>query len=135
MLCARLTLHQRVQASWTVQFNLFCVVQVLRLQLPSLDVDVRGLGLPPAAQAYLAGLTFALAASPCRCAAVWPAQHLSVPVCLDFISLPGLLGCLSIAQISTFDVLLLHAGCMLLHLPPTVCVHGQLAMPCAARQW
>lgn len=28
---------------------------VLPLRLPSLDVDVRGLGLPPAAQAYLAG--------------------------------------------------------------------------------
>ncbi|KAL4434144.1 hypothetical protein ABPG75_000585 [Micractinium tetrahymenae] len=41
------------------------LLEVLPLRLPSLDVDVRGLGLPPAAQAYLAGLTFALAASPC----------------------------------------------------------------------
>ena len=45
---------------------------MLPLRLPSLDLDVRGLqapGLPPAAtqalQAYAAGLTFALAASPC----------------------------------------------------------------------
>ncbi len=35
------------------------------LRLPSLDVDVRKLSIPPAAQAYLAGATFALAASPC----------------------------------------------------------------------
>ncbi|KAL4430165.1 hypothetical protein ABPG77_004947 [Micractinium sp. CCAP 211/92] len=41
------------------------LLEVLPLSLPSLDVDVRGLGLPPAGQAYLAGLTFALAASPC----------------------------------------------------------------------
>jgi cytochrome c-type biogenesis protein len=38
---------------------------LLPLALPSLDVDVRSLGLPPPVQAYLAGLTFALAASPC----------------------------------------------------------------------
>lgn len=38
---------------------------MLPLQLPSLDVDVRALRLPPALTAYLAGLTFALAASPC----------------------------------------------------------------------
>jgi cytochrome c-type biogenesis protein len=38
---------------------------VLRLQLPSLDLDTRKLGVPPPAQAFLAGLTFALAASPC----------------------------------------------------------------------
>lgn len=38
---------------------------VLRLRLPSLDVDVRGLGMPPPVQAFLVGLTFALAASPC----------------------------------------------------------------------
>ncbi|PSC75629.1 cytochrome c-type biogeneis [Micractinium conductrix] len=41
------------------------LLEVLPLRLPSLDVDTRGLGLPPAVQAYLAGLTFALAASPC----------------------------------------------------------------------
>ena len=31
------------------------LLEVLPLRLPSLDVDVRGLGLPPGAQAYLAG--------------------------------------------------------------------------------
>lgn len=41
------------------------LLEVITFQLPSLDVDVRKLNLPPAAQAYLAGLTFALAASPC----------------------------------------------------------------------
>ena len=35
------------------------------LALPSLDIDVRPTPLPAAAKAYLAGLTFALAASPC----------------------------------------------------------------------
>ena len=38
---------------------------VLRLQLPSLDVDTRQLQLPPLVLSYLAGLTFAFAASPC----------------------------------------------------------------------
>ncbi len=33
------------------------LLEVLPLSLPSLDVDVRGLGLPPAGQAYLAGGT------------------------------------------------------------------------------
>jgi len=39
----------------------------VNVQLPSFaqDVDVRELPFPPAVQAYLAGLTFALAASPC----------------------------------------------------------------------
>ncbi|GFH13656.1 DsbD domain-containing protein [Haematococcus lacustris] len=43
------------------------LLQVLPLRLPSLDLDVRELtaGVPPALQAYLAGLAFALAASPC----------------------------------------------------------------------
>ncbi|KAK9867225.1 hypothetical protein WJX84_011459 [Apatococcus fuscideae] len=41
------------------------LLELLPLQLPSLNVDTRALGLPPLAQAYLAGLTFALAASPC----------------------------------------------------------------------
>ena len=41
------------------------LLEVLPLRLPSLDLDTRSLGLSPAAQAYLAGLTFALAASPC----------------------------------------------------------------------
>ncbi|KAF5840814.1 cytochrome C biogenesis protein transmembrane region-domain-containing protein [Dunaliella salina] len=41
------------------------LLNVLPLQLPSLDVDVRSLSAPPALQAYLAGLAFALAASPC----------------------------------------------------------------------
>ena len=41
------------------------LLEVLPLRLPSLDLDVRGLGVPPTAQAYLAGATFALAASPC----------------------------------------------------------------------
>ena len=31
------------------------LLEVLPLRLPSLDVDVRQLGVPPAAQAYLAG--------------------------------------------------------------------------------
>lgn len=38
---------------------------MLRLQLPSVDVDVRAAKLPPPLTAYLAGATFALAASPC----------------------------------------------------------------------
>ncbi|GLC60407.1 Cytochrome c-type bioproteinsis ccda-like chloroplastic protein 2 [Pleodorina starrii] len=41
------------------------LLEVLPLQLPSLDVDVRKAPVPPALQAYLAGATFALAASPC----------------------------------------------------------------------
>jgi len=31
------------------------LLEVLPLRLPSLDVDIRSLGLPPVAQAYLAG--------------------------------------------------------------------------------
>jgi hypothetical protein len=31
------------------------LLELLPLRLPSLDVDVRGLGVPPSAQAYLAG--------------------------------------------------------------------------------
>ena len=40
---------------------------VVTIPLPSLfaDVDVRGNALPSAVKAYAAGLTFALAASPC----------------------------------------------------------------------
>ncbi|KAL4521597.1 hypothetical protein Ndes2437B_g07830 [Nannochloris sp. 'desiccata'] len=41
------------------------LLEVFIIRLPSLDVDTRSLGLSPAAQAYIAGLTFALAASPC----------------------------------------------------------------------
>lgn len=41
------------------------LLEVLPLRFPTLDVDVRSLGLPPLAVAYAAGLTFALAASPC----------------------------------------------------------------------
>lgn len=41
------------------------LLEVLPLRLPSLDVDVRTLKAPPILQAYAAGLTFALAASPC----------------------------------------------------------------------
>ncbi|KXZ53767.1 hypothetical protein GPECTOR_6g685 [Gonium pectorale] len=41
------------------------LLEVLPLRLPSLDVDVRQAPVPPALQAYLAGATFALAASPC----------------------------------------------------------------------
>lgn len=41
------------------------LLEVLPLRLPSLDLDVRQLGLPPPLQAYLAGVTFAFAASPC----------------------------------------------------------------------
>lgn len=55
--CTRSTLKHEVAPA---------ALQVLPLQLPSLDVDVRSLSAPPALQAYLAGLVFALAASPCR---------------------------------------------------------------------
>jgi len=41
------------------------VSQVVPLALPSIDVDVRSAPVPAAVKAYLAGLTFALAASPC----------------------------------------------------------------------
>ncbi|CAD7703978.1 unnamed protein product [Ostreobium quekettii] len=41
------------------------LLEVVPIQLPSVDVDVRELGLGPEVQAFLAGLTFALAASPC----------------------------------------------------------------------
>ncbi|KAK9909192.1 hypothetical protein WJX75_008508 [Coccomyxa subellipsoidea] len=41
------------------------LLELLPIALPSLDVDVRRLSAPPLVQAYLAGLTFALAASPC----------------------------------------------------------------------
>ncbi|GAX86386.1 hypothetical protein CEUSTIGMA_g13798.t1, partial [Chlamydomonas eustigma] len=41
------------------------LLEVLPLRLPSLDVDVRAFQLPSAAKSYLAGLAFALAASPC----------------------------------------------------------------------
>ncbi|KAI8476277.1 MAG: cytochrome C biogenesis protein transmembrane region-domain-containing protein [Monoraphidium minutum] len=41
------------------------LLEVLPLRLPSLDADLRGLALPPAARAYAAGAGFALAASPC----------------------------------------------------------------------
>ncbi|KAG2494435.1 hypothetical protein HYH03_007487 [Edaphochlamys debaryana] len=41
------------------------LLEVVQLRLPSLDVDVRAAPVPPALQAYLAGATFALAASPC----------------------------------------------------------------------
>ena len=38
---------------------------VLPVSFPSLNIDVRQLPVPPVATAYVAGLTFALAASPC----------------------------------------------------------------------
>lgn len=41
------------------------LLEVVQLRIPAVDLDVRQLGLPPLLQAYLAGLTFALAASPC----------------------------------------------------------------------
>lgn len=43
------------------------LLEVVPLRLPSFaqDVDVRSVQLPPGGRAYLAGLTFALAASPC----------------------------------------------------------------------
>ena len=43
------------------------LLEVITVPLPSFftDVDVRGGGLPSPVKAYLAGLTFALAASPC----------------------------------------------------------------------
>jgi cytochrome c biogenesis protein CcdA len=43
----------------------FNLLELLPLRFPSLDFDVRALRLPPLALAYAAGLTFALAASPC----------------------------------------------------------------------
>lgn len=43
----------------------FNLLGVLPFSFPSLDVDVRRLPVPPVATAYAAGLTFALAASPC----------------------------------------------------------------------
>ena len=46
-------------------FRLCSTLQVIPLNLPSLDVDTRSAPLPAAARAYLAGLAFALAASPC----------------------------------------------------------------------
>lgn len=52
---------------WSRSFTARCsaCLQVVPLRLPSLDVDVRLKRVPPLAQAYLAGLAFALAASPC----------------------------------------------------------------------
>ncbi|GMH32986.1 hypothetical protein BSKO_00820 [Bryopsis sp. KO-2023] len=41
------------------------LLELLPLEFPSLDVDIRELGLSPSLQAYLAGVTFAFAASPC----------------------------------------------------------------------
>ncbi|KAK9790105.1 hypothetical protein WJX73_005907 [Symbiochloris irregularis] len=41
------------------------LLELLPLQLPSLNIDTREFEAPPSVQAYLAGLTFALAASPC----------------------------------------------------------------------
>jgi cytochrome c-type biogenesis protein len=41
------------------------LLEVVQLRFPTLDVDVRALNLPPLPIAFLAGLTFALAASPC----------------------------------------------------------------------
>ena len=41
------------------------LVNVLPVSFPSLNVDVRDLPVPPVVTAYAAGLTFALAASPC----------------------------------------------------------------------
>lgn len=38
---------------------------LLPLRFPSLDLDARALRLPPLAEAYVVGITFALAASPC----------------------------------------------------------------------
>lgn len=42
------------------------LLEVITLEFPSLDIDVRNMGLSPEIQAYLAGVTFAFAASPCR---------------------------------------------------------------------
>lgn len=41
------------------------LMDVLPVSFPSLNVDVRDLPVPPIVVAYAAGLTFALAASPC----------------------------------------------------------------------
>lgn len=41
------------------------LLEVVPLRFPSLDFDVRDLPLPPLVTAFAAGLTFALAASPC----------------------------------------------------------------------
>lgn len=43
----------------------FNLLGVLPLRFPSLDLDARGLRLPPLLEAYAVGVTFALAASPC----------------------------------------------------------------------
>lgn len=42
------------------------LLEVLPITLPSLNIDVRKYGISPSIQAYLAGVTFAFAASPCR---------------------------------------------------------------------
>lgn len=36
------------------------LLELLPLRLPSLNLDVRGLGVPPAVQAYLAGAPWAM---------------------------------------------------------------------------
>jgi cytochrome c-type biogenesis protein len=41
------------------------LINVLPVSFPSLNIDVRDLPVPPVVTAYAAGLTFALAASPC----------------------------------------------------------------------
>jgi cytochrome c-type biogenesis protein len=41
------------------------LLEVFPIRLPSLDVDVRDMQLPVASKSFLAGLAFALAASPC----------------------------------------------------------------------
>ncbi len=43
----------------------FNLLGVLPLRFPSIDLDARGLRLPPVLEAYAVGVTFALAASPC----------------------------------------------------------------------
>jgi cytochrome c biogenesis protein CcdA len=56
-----------VRASLSCQEKLSSSSQVLPLTLPSLDVDVKTIAssVPAPVQAYLTGLAFALAASPC----------------------------------------------------------------------
>ncbi|CAL8460682.1 g213 [Coccomyxa elongata] len=96
------------------------LLEMLPLALPSLDVDVRQLSAPPLVQAYLAGLTFALAASPC-----------STPVLATLLAYvatsedPFLGGGLLLAYTSGYVVPLLMAATFA----------GSLKQVLAMRQW
>jgi cytochrome c biogenesis protein CcdA len=64
MICCKHTTPSLLRMS-CLRCRVADVAQVVQLQLPSFDVDVRAARLPPPVTAYLAGATFALAASPC----------------------------------------------------------------------